>query len=203
MALITFADLETPTRTRYAKRLMEKSAASLLEEQEDRLEDDASFDVFLSHSYHDAKLDKMRLLGIKALLEDFNLSVYVDWLTDSHLDRGQVTAKTARVLRTRMDHSRCLLFATSENSQNSRWMPWELGYMDGKNGKVAVLPLVATTGQTLFLGQEYLGLYYYVDMEATDTSEYIQLWVNQDATTYVSFAGWLRDKRPTPRHRSQ
>jgi hypothetical protein len=42
-------------------------------------------------------------------------------------------------------------------------MPWELGYFDGfRPGHVAILPLVKATGAG-FNGQEYLGLYPYVE----------------------------------------
>jgi hypothetical protein len=42
-------------------------------------------------------------------------------------------------------------------------MPWELGFFDGyRPGQVAILPLVRTSGET-FEGQEYLGLYPYVE----------------------------------------
>lgn len=197
MSLITLADIDQRTKLRYARRLMEKSAASLLESQEAEYPLETEFDVFLSHSYHDAKLNKERLLGLKGFLQEFNLTVYVDWLIDKHLDREKVTAGTAEVLRVRMDHSKCLLFATSENSQDSRWMPWELGYMDGKKGMVAVLPLAATSGHVSFDGQEYLGMYYYVDAAKEKGGETVLLWVNQNTSTYVEFRKWLTGGKPT------
>lgn len=62
-----------------------------------------------------------------------------------------------------MRHSRPLIFATSNTSSASKWTPWELGYFDGfKPGHVAILPLVKTAGSG-FEGQEYLGLYPYIE----------------------------------------
>jgi hypothetical protein len=112
------------------------------------------FDVFLSH----ARLDAEVIAGVKRLLEGRRLSVYIDWIEDPQLDRTRVTPKTADQLRMRMRHCKSLIFATSNSSPSSKWMPWELGYFDGfKPGHVAVLPLVeAGKG---FTGQEYLGLY--------------------------------------------
>jgi hypothetical protein len=58
-----------------------------------------------------------------------------------------------------MGNCESLIFATSDASPASKWMPWELGYFDGRRpNRVAILPLVesATHG---FRGQEYLGLY--------------------------------------------
>src|SRR4051794_15548607 len=72
----------------------------------------ASFDVFLSHSSLDADV----ILGVKRLLEQRRLSVYVDWLEDPQLDRLRVTPATAEVLRARMRQSASLIFATSESS---------------------------------------------------------------------------------------
>jgi hypothetical protein len=59
-----------------------------------------------------------------------------------------------------MENSNAMIFATSEASPSSKWMPWELGFFDGKRGadKVAILPLVDTEGKE-FRGQEYLALY--------------------------------------------
>jgi hypothetical protein len=117
------------------------------------------FDVFLSHSFLDAEI----ILGVKTLLEAEGLRVYVDWIDDGQLDRSRVTSATAELLRRRMRNSRSLVYATSATSSQSKWMPWELGFFDGyRSGHVAILPLVPTSASG-FKGQEYLGLYPYVE----------------------------------------
>lgn len=119
----------------------------------------ADFDVFLSHSYLDASLVE----GVRQLLAQSGLSVYVDWIEDPQLDRAKVTVATAAVLRQRLRKCHSLIFLTSTNSTASKWMPWELGFFDGlRPGRVAILPLVRTQGE-MFVGQEYLGLYPYVE----------------------------------------
>jgi hypothetical protein len=121
------------------------------------------FDVFLSHSYEDKEL----MLGVKLLLEREGAKVYLDWMTDGHLDRSRVTAETANLLRTRMKQSKSLIFAATTNSPSSKWMPWELGYFDGaKPGHVSIIPLV-DPGQ-VFVGQEYLSLYPVVEKKLTN-----------------------------------
>src|SRR4051812_42152795 len=85
------------------------------------------FDVFLSHSIADARA----ISGVKSILERAGLSVYVDWIDDPLLDRERVSYRSAEVLRGRMQQSSSLIFATSEASVGSKWMPWELGYFDG------------------------------------------------------------------------
>lgn len=114
------------------------------------------YDIFLSHSFKDA----LAILGLRELLTDQGLSVYVDWLDDYQLDRSQVSAATANLLRERMNNSKTLMFATSRASGSSKWMPWELGYFDGQKGSsnVSICP-VETGDSGSFLGQEYLGLY--------------------------------------------
>ena len=114
-----------------------------------------TFDVFLSHSIADAEI----VLGIKQLLEESGLKVYVDWVEDAQLDRRAVTKETAAVLRQRMRQSKSLIYLSSDNSSSSKWMPWELGYFDGfKTDGVAIMPVLDSSTDT-FKGQEYLGLY--------------------------------------------
>jgi hypothetical protein len=114
-----------------------------------------NFDIFMSHSYEDAEV----IGGIKAIIEQNGLSVYVDWIEDAQMNRGQVSPETADTLRKRMAHCKFLLYATSNTSPNSKWMPWELGYFDGlRRGNVGILPIVESPDDS-FEGQEYLGLY--------------------------------------------
>lgn len=121
-----------------------------------------SFDVFLSHSIADAEI----VLGIKQLLEESGLKVYVDWVEDAQLDRRAVTKESAAVLRQRMRQSKSLIYLSSENSSSSKWMPWELGYFDGfKPDGVAIMP-VLNSPTDAFRGQEYLGLYPIVQKNA-------------------------------------
>jgi hypothetical protein len=122
------------------------------------------FDIFLSHSFEDAEV----IAGIKGLIEDQGLRVYVDWIDDPQADRSNVTAATADMLRQRMNHCQSLLYASSNAATNSKWMPWELGYFDGKKpDHVAIVPIVKWEGAP-FLGQEYLGLYPHVELLNVD-----------------------------------
>ncbi|EME14867.1 toll/interleukin-1 receptor domain-containing protein [Rhodococcus qingshengii] len=112
------------------------------------------FDVFLSHSIHDAET----ILGVRAILQADGLSVYVDWIDDPQLDRRSVSRATANVLRERMKKCSSLIFVTSDSSPTSKWMPWELGFFDGMQGpRIAIMPLEDSTPGSQ--GQEYLELY--------------------------------------------
>ncbi|MBV34393.1 MAG: hypothetical protein CMP47_02885 [Rickettsiales bacterium] len=138
------------------------------------------FDIFLSHSYQDARA----IVGLKDKLQKVGFTVYVDWIEDQHLDRGKVTEKTAAVLRERMKSSKALIYATSQSAAGSVWMPWELGYMDSCTGLVAVAPILEDDES--FDGREYLGLYPYLDL--TNDSFFIQ----KSHTQWVTLTDWLR-----------
>jgi hypothetical protein len=142
---------------------LQKSAGQLLTEEARGFSAGRQYDIFLSHSHDDAEL----ILGVKKLIEDLGLTVYVDWIEDAKLDRTKVTRQTGTLLRARMRSCSSLIYVHSANSSDSVWMPWELGYFDGfRPHQVWILPLVSTSDSE-FAGQEYLGLYPTVDKIAS------------------------------------
>lgn len=149
-----------------------------------------SYSIFLSHSVRDAEL----ILGMKATFEDLGYSVYVDWIEDPQLDRSKVSAATANKLRQRMNSCRSLFYVTTSNSDLSKWMPWECGYFDGANGKVAIVPIQKASTDNVFLGQEYLGLYPYV-VQGRSSENKERLWVQLDAARYVAYDIWVSTPR--------
>lgn len=181
-----------------------------------QVNDSDQFDIFLSHSYADRKVIPV----LKETLESIGLKVYVDWIDDKLLSRDNVTKETAEILQKRMKQSRSLIFATSENSPSSKWMPWELGYFDGiKNKRVAILPIKTKDNNFKddYKGQEYLGLYYYVSIDTAmkyimgkvwgmernafnrmvdDAKKQVWLFVNGEDGKYVSFKEWLDGQEP-------
>lgn len=132
-----------------------------------------SFDIFLSHSIEDAEI----ILGAKRILEQAGKTVYIDWINDRELERGKVSGETAEKLRLRMRQCSSLLYVYSQNSQNSRWMPWELGYFDGINGNVAILPIIPDRGGLDFEKEEYLQIYAKIDF--TGLAEKPTIFVNR------------------------
>jgi hypothetical protein len=150
-----------------------------------------SYDIFLSHSFNDAEL----ILGLKIKLERYGNSVYVDWLDDPQLDRNSVTPATANQLRDRMNCCRSLFYATTKSSSQSKWMPWECGYIDGKVGLSAILPLTESKNYN-YTGQEYLGIYPYITEETIKGTTTNILWVNQSNNVYCKFSEWLAGQKP-------
>ena len=148
------------------------------------------YDIFLSHSY----LDKELVYSLVELFNDAGYSVYVDWMVDTQLDRSNVNANTANQLRSRMRNCNGLAYIATANITQSKWCPWELGYVDGnKNGRCAILPVLKTDDK-YFKGQEYLGLYPYIDYAKNKSNDYYDFWVNdpEDKENYVSLRDWLK-----------
>lgn len=114
------------------------------------------YDIFLSHSYLDAAL----VWALREELQRAGASVYVDWIDDPTMDRSTVNAATAEKLKKRMNNCRALVYATSRASKRSRWMPWELGYFDGRRSaeKVSICP-ITIEGTGPYEREEYLQLY--------------------------------------------
>lgn len=164
------------------------AADELLNEKKAAVRLTKTYDIFLSHSSEDA----IYIKALRDYLVEAGHSVYVDWIEDPQLNRANVTKDTAAVLRQRMNCCRCLLYATSDAARKSVWMPWELGFMDAKtNSRIAVAPIVDdSAADKEFKGQEYLGLYPYLDKTGTS------LYVHSSAASYVGFKRWLEGANP-------
>lgn len=112
------------------------------------------FDIFISYNIHDKAIIK----GVYNKMTEMGFKVYVDFIVDSNLDRGNVTLDTAQTIRKRLENSKSLIYAQSPNAAMSRWMPWELGVVDGHTKRCAVLPILISSYDT-YSKQEYLKLY--------------------------------------------
>jgi hypothetical protein len=185
MALLT--ETEVHARASRMTTLRKSAAREILTETASA---DARFDVFLSHSSNEPE---EILLGIKGYLEDAGLSVYVDRYTDPRLHPEHVTQETAETLRGRLRASQSLLYVFSDHSKLSRWMPWELGFMDGAGRRVGIAPVVQTARNT-FDGEQYLGLYPYLDRVTISGQNIWALWINRSAGAYTEYAAWVRGR---------
>lgn len=147
----------------------------------------ATFDIFLCHSF----LDKEVVGGLFTELTNKGFSVYVDWIVDPYLNRDNVTKETAELIRARLKNSKSLLLALSTNADLSKWMPWELGYVDGNMGNCALVPIEMTNQNiSSFNRREYLTLYPYVKRDGDSYS----LYVAESNNTYSSFQDWVKYK---------
>jgi hypothetical protein len=147
----------------------------------------SNFDVFLSHSPTEPEV---LLLGVKSMLEDEGLKVYLDNYGDPGVSPISVTPVMANILRHRMRQSNTLLYIHSQYSTTSRWMPWELGFFDGLKGAVGIIPITHHQEET-FRGAEYANLYPYVDVTLSGTNER-KFWIRRSSDVFAPLAAWAR-----------
>jgi hypothetical protein len=172
-------------------RFATKSFAEIVRETAQAIPLGTPFDIFLSHSFADADL----ILGLTSVFEEFGYKAYVDWVVDQGVDRSRVTKETADLLRKRMEDSKCLLYASTENALDSKWMPWETGYFDAKKGKVAIVPIAKQSASDNYNGQEYLGLYPYMSIIGERSASAFLL-IHEDSQTWTLFQHWLQGEKP-------
>lgn len=149
-----------------------------------------SYDLFISHSFGDKELVK----GLYLLFEKAGYYVYIDWIADKNLNRKSVTTDTANLIKERIRASMGTAYVSTENSTSSKWCPWELGVSDGLKGKVCILPVMDSS----FKGQEYLGLYPYLEYARSNGRDKYEFWVydQEDNRKYIILRDWLRGKKP-------
>jgi hypothetical protein len=190
MPLFTKPQLEGAARS---AGLARKSIREALIEESYRAFEIGEFDVFLSHR----GLDAILVGGLKKEIEALGYSVFVDWVEWTAASRSELSPETAKALREQINMAKCLFFAVSEHSSDSKWTAWELGYAEGAHGKVAIVPVLDQAIRSYsFTGQEYLGLYPYVTKDRVSDSDEYQLRINQSPTNYVSFPDWLSGVAP-------
>ncbi len=153
--------------------------------------DSKIYDIFLSHSL----LDQTVIAGLKARFDQMGHQTYVDWLCDPQLSRANVGKATSEQLRMRMRNSKTLFYAFSSNAQGSKWMPWELGFVDGKKERCAVLRVEEEGGTFTYRGFEYLEVYPYVE-QSKNLGGINRLWIQESTDVYVSFIEWKDGQNP-------
>jgi len=178
-------EAEVKTRASLLMEATHKTARSILLEAP--IVTTANFDVFLSHSPTEPDLI---LLGVKAMLEDEGLIVYIENYGDPAVSPISVTPVMANVLRNRMRQSNTFLYVHSQHSTTSRWMPWSLGFFDGLKGAVGIIPVTHHEEET-FKGMEYLNLYPYVDVTMSGSNER-QFWIRRSSNVFAPLGAWIR-----------
>ena len=144
--------------------------------------------TFLSHSSQDQGL----VVGVIQLLENHGAKVYID-KKDPTLP-PYTSKDTALGLKNRISQSRKFVLLASKNSQDSRWVPWELGLADGYKGmdRIAILPAVEQKFDTSWTNWEYIGLYDHIvwgDLQG----ETKRVWMVLDKrkNTAIKLSSWL------------
>lgn len=148
--------------------------------------------VFLSHSHKDKDIIE-RVIGF-LLLQGTN--VYVDWL-DS--DMPQITGgETATKLKTKINECEKFVVLFTENSKESKWVPWELGYADSVKPieNIAIFPLkrYSNTSDSYFNGVEYFELYPIIKEGFLDGERYSSIFPSERVKTGGDNHGKKLDK---------
>jgi hypothetical protein len=194
MALLNRQELKLKAERKFGS-FAKSESAKILNESTRTFSATKTYDIFLSHSY----LDADEIEAIKEVFEDHKFTVYVDWIEDKQLRRDNVTIDTAQTIKLRLRSCKTLVYAFSINSPNSKWMPWELGFFDGYNGKVSVLPLTdAPTSQESFKGVEFVGIYPYIT-KTKNLAHKETLYVNEADDIYAEYSEWLNGRKPYKR----
>ncbi len=141
------------------------------------LEQMKSYDLFLSHSYK----DKVKLIELKDILNNFGINVYMDWANDKdELQRELTSAETAAVITERIKISKAILYIHTDSSFDSKWTPWELGYAYALKKPILVYKPEATNNDP-----EYLQLFQTVSLKDErmlvdgEKSQSIEEWLKQ------------------------
>jgi hypothetical protein len=142
---------------------------------------EAEVTVFLSHSHKDRELIQPAI----AFFRSQGVKIWVDWMDDGMPDK--VSGETAKILKQKIQDQRKFVVLVSENSKDSRWVPWELGYADSRKGMdhIAALPVAQTSAG--FQHNEYLEIYPRIE-------PYNENWIvwTADPAKLVYLENWLR-----------
>jgi len=111
--------------------------------------------IFLSYSSKDSDV----LPAVIEILEGHNGRVYID-KGDNRLPNPP-SVETAEILKDTIKKLPRMVVFVTDNSKDSKWIPWELGLGDGAktNYDIAIFPSSDKMYDTTWLEQEYLGLY--------------------------------------------
>ncbi len=136
--------------------------------------------IFLSHSSKDRELIEPAI----AFLRSHGVTVYVDWMDEGMPD--VVSGETARRIKGKIREQRKFMVIVTENSKDSRWVPWELGFADPVKGMdhIAILP-VSENGS--FVQNEYMKIYPKIQM----VSGIWWVWTD-DPTSLTQLPEWLK-----------
>lgn len=144
--------------------------------------------TFLSHSSKDNDL----VVGAIRVLEGHGARVYVDEI-DPEMP-PYTTEETAGLLKSRIRQTKRFVLLASNNSKDSRWVPWELGVADGYKGlaKIALFPASESSQEKVWASWEYLGLYHRIvwgDLKGHQQRVWMVLDEKRNAATELS--QWL------------
>jgi hypothetical protein len=138
--------------------------------------------TFLAHS----SLDKFLFDKVFRYLERYGAKLYVD-KNDMELP-VTTSVKTAELLKDNIIECEKFIVLMTENTMDSKWVPWELGVADKKENfdNIAILLMNSSSIDTDYLGNEYVGLYQSIIEEGDDLIIY-----NPKTNKKISLLDWF------------
>ena len=145
--------------------------------------------TFLSHS----SKDKSLVTGAMRILTNHGAFVYIDEIDPTM--PPYTSEETAKKLKDRIRQTKKFVLLATENSKNSKWVPWELGVADGYKtlSNVAIFPTIEDGGSSSWTSWEYLGLYHRIvwgDIKGQKKSLWMVL--DEKNNTAVPLRRWLK-----------
>lgn len=136
--------------------------------------------AFLCHSHKDEALVK----GLIVIFREAGVDLYVDWLDQTMPEKPNKV--TAQKIQNRIKTANIFLFLATANSKASRWCPWEIGYADGVDKNIFIVP--TSDGNNTY-GNEYLDLYRRIDVASDRNTGKSGFGIFESSDTGV----WLND----------
>lgn len=114
-----------------------------------------NYDIFLSHS----SIDKSYFRNLRNFFSQYGANIYIDQFDENLPNRTSV--QTANLLVNKISSYRKFIVLVTENSLNSNWVPWELGFAHGRkrHNDIALMPISEYGTEEDWVNYEYLGLY--------------------------------------------
>lgn len=144
---------------------------------------EADITLFVSHSHKDKDL-----IGPTVdFLKSHGVKLYVDWMDEGMPD--VVSGETAKKLKDKISSLKKFLVVVTENSKDSRWVPWELGIADSSKGMDHIAALPVAESDRSFTHNEYLQIYPRIEY-------YQNRWIvwRADPPSLINLVDWLRTK---------
>ena len=90
--------------------------------------------AFFCHSHHDRKMVE----GFLAYFKENGVTLYVDWQDQDMPETPD--QETAKRIQYKIRQCDFFFFLATQNSKDSKWCPWEIGYADSCGKDVRIIP---------------------------------------------------------------
>lgn len=119
--------------------------------------------AFLSHAPRDKDIAR----GLQVLFAENGWNIYIDW-ERTHMT-GEPDLRTAAQVKEQIATFDWFIFLGTPNAIGSHWLPWELGFAEGKKSQEKIIVASTTDEAGRCYGDEYTRLYRHIDQTKTGT----------------------------------